>query len=172
MDRIGREGFTLVEFMMTLTVSALLIFVAIPGFYGVIQNNKAVSMTNKLSAAFNYARTEAIRRSIPVSVCSAANESFTACGSAADWTKGWIVFKDADGNNAIDSADDLLRVHGALPQGSTITASRNLVTYNSTGFVTNNAFTLTLSATGCYGNNARVLNIAPSGRLSISYAPC
>ncbi|KTD20858.1 prepilin-type N-terminal cleavage/methylation domain-containing protein [Legionella israelensis] len=172
MEKDKSQGFTLVEFMVTLAVSALLIFVAIPGFYGMMQNNKVVSMTNKLSATFNYARTEAIKRSVTVAVCSTADDSFTACGTATDWAKGWIVFIDADGNNDIDAATDLLRVQQPLPEGTSVAADRNLVTYNSTGFVTNNSFTLSLSATGCYGDNARVINITPSGRLSISYTSC
>lgn len=167
-----KNGFTLIEFLVTMAVAAILLFVAIPGFYGVFQNNKVVAMTNKLSATFNYARTEAIRQGTPVSVCPAGNAAFSACGGAADWVRGWIVFKDPDGNNAIDSANDLLKVHEPLPVGTSAAANSSMVTYNGSGFVTSNAFTLTLSASGCYGKNARVIDITPSGRLAISYTTC
>lgn len=172
MGKHDNQGFTLIEFLVTMAIAALLMFVAVPGFYGIIQNNKIVTMTNKLSATFNFARSEAIRIGANVSVCPAANAALSSCGGAANWANGWIVFADPDGNNAIDSSNDILKVNEALPVGTSVTASAARVTYDASGFVSSNAFTISVAASGCYGKNGRVINIAASGRLAITYTTC
>ncbi len=166
------SGFTLIELITALLIAAVFITIAVPGYYSLIQNNKVVSVANKLSASFNQARMEAVKRGVRVSVCPAGNVSFTACGNNTQWQQGWIVFTDADNNNAIDSTDDLVKIAHALPSGITITTTSSIVSYDGTGFVTSGALSMSLSAAGCTGNNARTINIASGGRLSIANAPC
>jgi type IV fimbrial biogenesis protein FimT len=166
------NGFTVIEFMIVLLITAIFITVAVPSYYSLIQNNKVVSVTNKLSASFNFARMEAIKRGARVSVCSAGNTSYTACGNSSQWSQGWIIFTDADNNNAIDSSNDLVKIAEALPSGTTINSNLNVVSYDGTGFTTTNALTMSLTASGCKGNNSRTINIATSGRLSVASAQC
>lgn len=166
------KGFTLVELLITVLVGTIFLLIAVPSYYNFIQNNKVVSVANRLSASFSLARMEAIKRGARVSVCSAGNAAFTACGTNTQWAQGWIVFTDADSNNAIESSNDLVKIAEALPSGITITANSNMVSYDSAGFLASNALTLSLRATGCTGNNARTLNIATGGRLSIAQAAC
>ncbi len=167
-----QHGFTIIEFMIVLTIAAIFVSVAVPSYYYLIQNNKVVSVTNKLAASFSSARMEAIKRGTRVSVCSAGNTSYTSCGNSSQWSQGWIVFTDADNNNAIDSSNDLVKIAEAPPTGSTITSNLSIVSYDGTGFTTTNALTMSLRTTGCRGNNARTLSIATSGRLSIATATC
>ncbi|KTD49468.1 type IV pre-pilin [Legionella rubrilucens] len=167
-----RAGFTLTEFMVTLAVAGIFMAVGVPAYYSLIQNNKAVGMTNKLSASFSYARMEAIKRGIRVSVCPAANAALNACGNGAQWAQGWIVFLDANNNNTIDSAADVVKIQEALPAGTTVNANLGIVSYDSSGFVTSGALNMTISAAGCSGNNARSLAITSSGRLSIGKMSC
>jgi len=166
------DGFTLIELIAALSIAAIFIIIAVPGYYSLIQNNKVVSVANQLSASFNQARMEAVKRGVRVSVCPAGNASFTACGSNTQWQQGWIVFTDADNNNAIESTADLVKIAHALPSGITITTTSNMVSYDGTGFVTSGSASLFLSAAGCSGNNARTINIAAGGRLSIVNAAC
>ncbi|MFC3909657.1 GspH/FimT family pseudopilin [Legionella dresdenensis] len=166
------RGFTLAEFMITLAIAAIFIALAIPGYYSLIQNNKAVSAVNKLSASLNYARMEAIKRGVRISVCAAANSSLTSCGNANQWSQGWIVFIDTDNDNVVDGNSDLVKVNEALPTGATITTAAGIVSYDSSGFVSSGATTMTVRAAGCTGNNARQLAIAASGRVSISNVAC
>ncbi|MCW8450678.1 GspH/FimT family pseudopilin [Legionella quinlivanii] len=172
MKRIVEKGFTLTELIVTLCIAAIFITVAVPGYYALIQNNKVVAMVNRLSASLNFARMEAIKRGVRVSVCSAGNAALTTCGSASQWAQGWIVFVDANNNNLIDSNNDLVKVNEALPSGTRINADAGIVSYNSMGFASSGAMNLSVTATGCKGNNARSLNISASGRLSISRIAC
>ena len=164
------KGFTLIELLVTILVAAIFLTAAVPSYYSFIQNNKVVSITNRLSASFSFARSEAVKRGVTVSVCPVANANYTACGT--NWQQGWIVFTDADGNNAIDTPTDLVKIGEALPSGMVITASNTMVSYDGTGFTTTNALTMTIKATGCTGFNARTINIATSGRLSVGVIPC
>lgn len=167
-----RKGFTLVELMITIVVAAILIGLAVPGYFNLIQNNQIVGTVNKLSASLNYARLEAIKRGEQVSVCAASSSALSACGTAAQWGQGWIVFVDENDNNAIDAADTLIRVNEQLPTGVTVTTTAAIVSYDGTGFLSSNATTFTLSATGCTGNSGRQLAISGSGRLAISNVAC
>ncbi len=170
-NRLSR-GFTLIEIAVTLLMAAIFAAIAIPSYYSLIQNNKVSSVANRLSASFSFARMEAVRRGVRVSVCSAANASFTACGTSAQWPQGWIIFTDADNDNAINQSGDLVKIAESLPGGILVTANTNIVSYDGAGFLTSPALTMSLSATGCKGNNARTLSIASGGRLSIATVAC
>lgn len=165
-----KTGFTLTEFLITLAIAGLFITLAVPGYYSLIQNNKVVTMVNKLSAGLHFARIEAIRRGVRVSLCAAADSTLTSCGN--QWAQGWIVFLDADNNNAVDATTNLIKVNEALPSGTNVTASSNMISYDGTGFVSTGAFTMTINASGCTGNNSRVVTVSTSGRISIVKANC
>lgn len=117
-------GFTLVELMVTLAVFAIVTVLAFPGFKLYQQNSNRVTQINDLIASFNLARSEAVRRNLPVSVCASANQA--TCNKINNWTTGWIVFVDdnqngttdtTDGNGIFDTAageTTLLQAHGRL----------------------------------------------------------
>ena len=165
-------GFTIIEFIAVLAIAAIFLIAAVPGYQALIQNSKVVTVTNKLSASLNLARMEAVKRGVRVSVCPAGNNAFTACGDSSQWGAGWIVFTDADSNNAIDSVNDLVKITEEAPGGTAISSSSSIISFDGSGFVSSGASTLTLRASGCTGNNARILNVSSSGRLSIATASC
>lgn len=55
------QGFTLIELMITLSVFAVLIILALPSFNQWIANTKIRSTTESILAGFQLARTEAVR---------------------------------------------------------------------------------------------------------------
>ena len=56
------EGVTLIELMITLSVAAILLSLAIPSFQQIAATNRVAGLTNELTAALNLARSEAIKR--------------------------------------------------------------------------------------------------------------
>ena len=166
------KGFTLIEMMITLVVAAILIGLAVPGYFNLVQNNQIIATVNKLSASLNYARLEAIKRGEQVSVCAAASAALNSCGNAGQWGQGWVVFVDENDNNAIDPEDTLIRVNEQLPTGVTINSASAIVSYDGTGFLSSNATNFNVSAASCTGDSGRLLAIAASGRLSISSVAC
>ncbi len=98
------RGFTLVELLVVMTIGAILIAAAVPSMSWFIATTRAGNAANTMVAAFELARSEAIRRNSVVSVCRTldpnAAEAAVACTNAAgngyaagDWASGWIMFE-------------------------------------------------------------------------------
>lgn len=130
-QRLCARGFTLIEMLVVITISAILLAVGIPMFNGTIASMRASEGANSLVASLELARVEAIRRGIPVTLCRVTAATATACNSAAsgdfagdDWAAGWMVWADVpnDPPGAADVADtiddnDRLQFQPALATG-------------------------------------------------------
>ena len=71
----AQRGFTIIELMMTVTVLALLLGIAVPSFMETVRNNRIISQNNELISSLNLARSEALKRSGSVSVCASADQA-------------------------------------------------------------------------------------------------
>lgn len=110
------SGFTLIELMITLFIVGVLLAVGVPSLKTFMQGNQLIAATNELVSGMHIARSEAIKLNSRVSICS-SNDG-TTCSGSSDWTDGWVVFIDTDGNLAGTGAacaaagtDCLLRTH-------------------------------------------------------------
>ncbi len=109
-----QRGFTLVELMVVLTVSAIIITVAAPPFQSSIEKRRIFTINDSFFAALKLARSEAVARSRTVTVCP-SDDQFTCSGT---WSDGWLVFIDDDKDRVFDVSDDeLLKVGGNFPSG-------------------------------------------------------
>ena len=107
MNRKSSRGVTLIELMVGLSVAAVLIALGSPSFVEAINGNKLSSAAGEVTAALQLARSEAIRFNRRVVLCRSDDGS--SCDTAAgDWG-GWIVFMDANGNGARDSAEPVIK---------------------------------------------------------------
>ncbi|MDQ0608309.1 type IV fimbrial biogenesis protein FimT [Variovorax sp. W1I1] len=86
---LGPGGFTLVELMVTLTVLVVLIAIAVPSFDGVRLSSRLNAYATALVAGGQLARSEAIKRNVPVTLCVSADGA--NCGTTGQWETGWIV---------------------------------------------------------------------------------
>lgn len=87
--RVKAAGFTLLELMMTLAILAILIAVSVPSFRDAIIHNQRRAALSSINDALALARTEAVTRSAPVTLCASANH--TACSNQNRWEDGFIV---------------------------------------------------------------------------------
>ena len=78
------RGFTLIELMVTLTVLAIVLGIAVPSFQKQIINNKSLTFSEEFAAALNYARSQAVKTTKRVSIC-ASSDGATCTGS---WSEG------------------------------------------------------------------------------------
>jgi type IV fimbrial biogenesis protein FimT len=99
-------GFTLIEMLVVITISAILVAAAIPMFDSMVARNRVSDSTNLLLSTFEYARMEATRLGNTVSVCRTVDPNATppVCSSTVvgavdgnDWAIGWVMFEKLGG---------------------------------------------------------------------------
>ena len=64
------QGFTLVELMAVMVVIGVLATFAVPGITGMVNNSRLSGQASELAATLQLARSEAVRRNVPVEVCA------------------------------------------------------------------------------------------------------
>lgn len=98
---LGSAGFTLIELMVTVSIAAVLMMVAIPGLDSFRRNAELTSASNSLIAGLNAARSEAMKK---------GTNAFVQPNDTANWNSGWVVVSFAASNTTqvYDSATDSL----------------------------------------------------------------
>lgn len=165
-------GFTLIEMMVTLAIAVILVVAAVPAFNTIIQNNRAITLSNTFTSAVNYARSEAVKQGQSVSMCAASDTTQTSCGNNTNWTNGWIVFNDPTAGGSVTSAANILKVQQQLDAGTTVTTTLSYIAFLPTSYATTGAGTYTLKATGCAGNNGRIVTISVTGETTVAATMC
>ena len=162
------RGFTLIELMITLSVLAILLTVAIPNFQTFVLNSRMASQANDMIASLSSARSEAVKRGANVTVC-ASSDGDTCTGGT--WTQGWIV-RDAAG---------VIQVQRALSGGSTLfggTDVASTITFTSNGRTTIAAAatvastTLTLCPSSPAIVQGRAIQLERTGRARVAAVAC
>jgi type IV fimbrial biogenesis protein FimT len=104
------RGITLIELLATLAVALLLISVAVPAFETLLLESRMSSAVNALVRAVHLARVTSHQQVRDVVVCRSADGR--RCASGGNWTSGWIVFVNDDGDEppAVDDGERILQV--------------------------------------------------------------
>ncbi len=113
-DQDQDQGFTLVELLVTLTVLAVVLAIAIPTFNSSLESVRQRTLVNQLLADLNFARSRAITTRRPVSLCAGA----ASCDDQAMWSGQVLIFDDLDANGMIDETDVTLRTTAVTPSHS------------------------------------------------------
>jgi len=170
-----QNGLTLVELMVTLAVALALLLVGVPQFRTMLAGNRAAADANKLVVAMQLARSEAVKRNLPVSVCGKASDGDNDCDSG-DWAEGIVVFVDGSGGTIgnVDVATDVVRVLDA-PEGRPVIASAsNFMRFDPDGSLERPGApqTLTVHQDGCVGRNQRTITISATGQVDVVAGNC
>jgi type IV fimbrial biogenesis protein FimT len=165
----GQRGFTLMELIVSITVLGVLTAVAVPSFTNMINRNRLAGQSNELLAAIQYARTEAIRTSTPVTFCGAAGADAASDDDCGEGTQvHWVVIGTTDG------VQEQLR-ELAVKDPLTVSANIERITFTADGLARDpdTQALLTGEITVCLPTtnppqNKRVLNIASGSRVVIT----
>lgn len=144
-------GFTLIELMTTIAIAAILLAIAAPSFQTYRANQQVKSTTADLVFAFNFARSEAVKRNVSVTV-----------SSTGGWVSGWSV----------QVGSTLLRNYAAQP-GVTIDASPNVAPiFGNDGRLTTAAQSFTITPIAADGVSPRCVKILNSGKSTNRMGSC
>ena len=102
-------GFTLLELLVTLTIAALLLTAGVPSLQQFTQRQHMKAAVGSLHNDLLLARSEAVVRNLEVVACPGAPRD--GCTDLSDWSRGWIVFGDENGDRRRQGSETVLR-HG------------------------------------------------------------
>ena len=169
MNRLS--GFTLIEMLIAVTVVAILLTIGIPSFRYVTNSNRIAAEINGLLGDMQFARAEAIKEGLPVTVCVSADGATCSGVNVNTWQNGWIVFSDLNGNAVVNTAagDVVLRVQTPFSSTDTFVATNNVgaVTFNREGYANGIANGTLIALHDSTNNNSwtRCLSINLSGMM-------
>ena len=136
------KGFTLVELLCTIALLGIIVALAAPSFSTLIQRMRIRQAVMELKGALYVARSEAVRRAEDIKLRKRDSAEGKNCaGAANDWSCGWIVFLDSDGDGSYreastDDADELLRSFPApIDTAVRFTSNASVLTVNRWGTI-------------------------------------
>jgi type IV fimbrial biogenesis protein FimT len=136
-----QAGFTLMELVITTVILAILTAAALPNFRDFMRRNNVTSQANNILVDFQNARSEAITRRKPVSICArapgAAEDNTTCQLGSTNYDGGWVAYQTASIGNAFGNGAGFELVHlGSVSPSVSIradAADATLITFNSRG---------------------------------------
>ena len=124
-------GFTLLELIITVGIIGVTTAIAVPSMGIYIKNERLTSQINTLVSHLAFARNQSITQSQQTVICI-SNNGLNCNGT--DWSDGWIVFADFDGNAAVNNLETVFLVQQSLG-GNTLTSTIGTsVIYDNRGF--------------------------------------
>lgn len=129
-EAVGK-GFTMIELMLTISIASILLTVAVPSYQSLMRESRLTTQANEFMTALHYARSEAVKRGVRVTICK-STDGATCNGD--NWQDGWLIFSDTGTAGSVDSGDEILRVFPGL-SGSTLVDTNigNRISYLSSG---------------------------------------
>ena len=165
--RKSQAGLSLVELLSTISIVAVINALAGPTLGETFKRNELRSQAERVMTTLNLARSEAVKRNQPVSICrSADGESCTG-----GWQEGWIVFSNLDADNVLDvGTDQIIRVYEGLSGGHAFESSvgTDAMTYFSDGSFASGSATVRLCAQDGDLDHSWTVDINTVGRPRVS----
>lgn len=190
-NRKSQPGFTLIELIVTIALIAIFAVIAVPSYRALTADNQIIGALNDFANTLGAARAAAVAWGKTVIVCPSSN-AMTAktptCNSQTQttqqWNTGWISFVDKNDNYQYDAGTDkVLRVHGPLANGITLTSPagqgdvKGFIGFNRMGFASptfNTAPSLVIQA--CAKGTGHVrggsIKLVRAGTLSTNSGGC
>ena len=122
-----QPGFTLIELLFAIALVAVLAGIGLPNLQEFVRNSRMSAAANDIISDFNFARSEAVKRRVSITLCK--SQDGAACDEDdADPFNRWIIFVDdedpavvaaTDGNGEVDGAEVILRDR-AVPDSITV----------------------------------------------------
>jgi type IV fimbrial biogenesis protein FimT len=126
------RGFSLPELLTVLAIAAIVAALALPDMGALLRAQRLKVAVNDLFGAIGATRAQALARNTRVLMAPRDPQR-------ADWTRGWTVFVDRNGDGAPGAGDTILSEHAPLAHGIAIrfamtsAAAPFYIAYNGAG---------------------------------------
>jgi len=102
----------MMELLVTVSIISILTVIGVPSFRNLMSSRAVQGQVEDLASSIRLARTEALKRSVPVTICRTANpnDPTPGCAAGTDWSTGWILFVDRAPRGVVGTNDTLIRV--------------------------------------------------------------
>jgi type IV fimbrial biogenesis protein FimT len=108
------DGFSLIELLMGISITAILVLYAVPQFNYFIQSRHLELRINQLIVSLKAAKAAALNNRANVIVCRSSYLLLSCQGAALkgskDWSSGWLVFVDSNADRTYQSSEKLLKI--------------------------------------------------------------
>lgn len=156
------RGFTLLELLTTVVVLAILAGLGGPALHSLVLDARRTAGVNAFVGAVQLARSEAVKRNAPVTLCKTIDHRQCA-DRGDDWSMGWLVFvpRNPLQPTRLDDPEHILIAHQSSFDGR-ISANREAFVFHSGGSRSTNGTVMFCDTRGA--PRARAVIISTTGR--------
>lgn len=162
-----RKGFSLIELMIVIAIISIIAALAVPSFENIIRKQKVIGEANRLFSLLYFAKSEAIKRNVVITICKSDNR--VECGGT--WSDGWIVFVDSnkDGDRSVsETVISMGRIAGDYRLSWTAFGSNNYIRFTDKGLTLGQNGTFKLCPNDGDARFARAVVISKTARVRLS----
>lgn len=155
-------GFTLIEMMIVIVIVAAVILLVPPGMAQLSLSTNLKSYSHEMLSSVYLARSEAIKRNTPVTLCVSTDGA--TCAGAGDWEQGWIVLA-ADGS--------VIKTNQAITPGFRMTSDASAPASHTMVFQPSGVASTSANITVCrklpeVGNQERQVRVTATGKARLT----
>ena len=156
-------GFTLLELLITLSITTILLSISIPSFKEMMLESEAESAINHLSRLIRLARNIAVTQGTTSTLCPSSDGKI--CGGT--WKEGVLLFTDKNKNSVVDEKDIVVQfLYPFIDQGNlTLKSLRNLIQFSAKGTPQGTIGSFIYCPSGNNTQHAKALILNFQGRL-------
>lgn len=124
-----RRGFTLLELLVTLAISALILQLGVPSFARLMKKFKAEQDISTLRMIMSSSRQQALLRRQRVTLCPTTDTNCTS-----DWNLPLVLFTDTNNNRRVDGNEVILHTYAPSGDGVFRSFTGKVISFDARGF--------------------------------------